>query len=299
VHGPPSVNRTPPKPNIEGVAQDLQPNGDGAAEVVDFAAAKAPGLQAAGLTYLQVSAGSPAGPHHVSASVLAEGELPVRGGALAARLPAADPGPPKPILGHVADAANILSLAGLLGSAAGIAFAVKGLFSEAGVCLVLAFLADVYDGRVARRLKNRTNADRAFGANLDSLIDVVGAGVVPGVILLSYGGFAGWYVPGAFIMLGAAALRLSYFNVNGLGPTASHYTGLPTDLVILTFAALMLLDAPLERGLFCVVLYGGVIALSGLMVSPLKVRKLEGGWYYGLPMIAGLIGVAHLVRALA
>lgn len=206
---------------------------------------------------------------------------------------------PKPILGHVADAANLLSLAGLLGSAAAIVFALNGRFAEAGACLMLAFLADVYDGPVAKRLTSRTDADRAFGANLDSLIDIIGAGIVPAIVLLSYGRFEGWYLPGAFLLIAAAALRLSYFNVNGLGPTASHYTGLPTDLVLLTFAALMLLDAPLDRELFRGVLYGGVVGLAALMVSPFKVRKLEGGWYYVLPLVAGLIGAGHVVRALA
>jgi len=273
------------KPHLEGKVEDLRPTG--AVEVADP-------------TDLEVSAGSLDSLVQLSVRMLDAGAEPlVRRGASTARPPEADQRAPRPILGHVADAANLLSLAGLLCSAAGIALALNGRFSEAGICLILAFLADLYDGPVSRRLKNRTDDDRAFGANLDSLIDIVGAGVVPGVILLSYGGFDGWYVPGAFIMLAATALRVSYFNVNGLGPTGYHFTGVPTDLVILTFAALMLLDAPLERELFRVVLYGGVVALSGLMVSPLRVRKLEGGWYYALPLIAGLIIVAHLARALA
>ncbi len=287
------------RPHVEGKAEDLRPNEDGAGTGVEFPGSKDPSLQVADKTDHEFSEGNLASPLPLSARVLdAGGEPPAPGGA-STGLPGANQRQTRPILGHVADAANLLSLAGLLGSAAGIGFALNRRFSEAGVCLMLAFLADVFDGPVSKRLKNRTNADRAFGANLDSLIDIISAAVVPGVILLSYGGFDGWYVPGAFLMLGAAALRLSYFNINGLGPTASHYTGLPTDLVILTFAALMLLDAPLERGLFCGVLYGGVIALSGLMLSPFKVRKLEGGWYYALPLIAGLIGVAHLARALA
>ena len=171
-------------------------------------------------------------------------------------------------------------------------------FPEAGVCLVLAFLADVYDGPVAKRLKSRTDVDRAFGANLDSLIDIVGASVVPGIILLAYGNYEGWYVPGAFLLVAAAALRLSYFNVHGLGPAATHYTGLPTDLVLLAFSALMLLDVPLEREAFRVMLYGSTVVLVLLMVSPLKVKKLEGRWYVLLPILAGSIGLAQVVRLL-
>lgn len=46
-------------------------------------------------------------------------------------------------------------------------FAVNGRFELAGVCLMLAFMADVYDGWVAKQLKGRTEIDKAFGANLD------------------------------------------------------------------------------------------------------------------------------------
>jgi len=287
------------KPHLEGKVDDLRPDEGDSVAIVGVPVSKNPSLQVADLTGLEFSEGTLDSPLQISAKVLdTGGEPPSSGGAATARLED-DQRPPRPILGHVADAANLLSLAGLLSSAAGIGLALNGRFSAAGVCLVLAFLADVFDGPVSQRLKNRTDADRAFGANLDSLIDIITAGVVPGVILLSYSGFEGWYVPGAFLMLAAAALRLSHFNVNGLGRTGSHYTGLPTDLVILIFASLMLLDAPLERELFSGVLYGSVVALSGLMVSPFKVRKLEGGWYFALPLIAGLIGIAHLVGALA
>ena len=293
------AKRTSGKPSLEGKVEDPRPNQDGVVVIVDLPVSKHPSLQVADLKDLEFSGGNLERPLQVSARMLdAGGEAPARGGASTARLGASHRSP-RPILGHLADAANLLSLAGLLCSAVAVAFALNGRFSEAGICLVLAFLADVYDGPVAKLLKNRTDTDRAFGANLDSLIDIVTSGVLPGVILLSAGGFGGWYVPGAFLILAAAALRLSHFNVNGLGSTASHYTGLPTDLVILAFAALMLLDAPLERELFCAILYGGVVALSSLMVSPLKVRKLEGGWYFGLPLIAGVIGVGHLAGALA
>ncbi len=164
---------------------------------------------------------------------------------------------------------------------------------------MLAFMADVYDGWVAKQLKGRTEIDKAFGANLDSLIDVIGAGVLPGVILVSVGAFQGWYLPGAFLLVGAATMRLSFFNVNGFGAQQTHYTGLPTDQVILAFAVLMLSEELLSLEEFRIALYGGAIILAGLMVSPLKIRKLDGAWYYALPVIAFLVGLGHAARLLA
>lgn len=189
-----------------------------------------------------------------------------------------------------------MSLFGLLASATAIALALNARYAEAGICLMIAFLADVYDGPIAKRLKGRTDADRAFGANLDSLIDIIGAGIVPGIVLLSYGEISGWYVPGSFVLVAAAALRLSYFNVYGLGPSATHYTGLPTDLVILSFTAVLLLDVIVPDGAFPLTLYAATVGLAGLMVSSFQMPKLDGAWYVVLPIVACVIALLHLAR---
>ena len=107
------------------------------------------------------------------------------------------------------------------------------------------------------------------------------------------------YVPGAFALAGAAAFRLSYFNVHGLGGGASRYVGLPTDQAIIAFAAVMLLDGPLDLGAFRVVLYIGAVALAGLMVSPLSIPKLTGASFYALNVFALIIAALHAVRWLA
>ena len=54
---------------------------------------------------------------------------------------------------------------------------------------------------------------KAFGPQLDSLIDIVSFGVFPAIFLLSYGSFSPIYLPGAFLILATAAIRLSYFKI--------------------------------------------------------------------------------------
>lgn len=56
----------------------------------------------------------------------------------------------------------------------------------------------------------------AIDANLDSLIDIISFGVFPGLFLLSYRGFGGWFLSGGFVLAAVAVVRLSYFNVFGL-----------------------------------------------------------------------------------
>ena len=207
--------------------------------------------------------------------------------------------PARPIIGHLFDAANLVTLAGLLSSILAIAFAVRGDFDVAAIGLVLAFFFDGVDGPVAKRLSGRTEDDQAFGASLDSLVDMAGAGVALAVVLLAYGGFGAAYIPGAFALVGAVALRLSYFNVNGLEEGATRYVGLPTDQVIVAFAAVMLLDAPLGGELFPVVLYGSAMVLVALMVSPLRIPKFTGVWFYAINGVAFAIAALHAVRLVA
>jgi phosphatidylserine synthase len=116
------------------------------------------------------------------------------------------------------------------------------------------------------------------------------------VVLLSYGQLGAAYVPGALALGIAAAMRLSYFNVHGLSAASASYTGLPTDLAIISFASIMLLDGPLPRESFPVLLYGTAIVLAVLMVSPLQIRKLTGRWYYALTVLALIVAAAHAAR---
>jgi CDP-diacylglycerol--serine O-phosphatidyltransferase len=193
----------------------------------------------------------------------------------------------------VRDAANLLTLAGVFSSVLAITFAFSGRLSAASVALVAAFIFDVVDGPVAKRLSGRNEDDRAIGANLDSLADVISAGVALSVVFLAYADFEAAFVPGAFLLAGAATLRLAYFNVHGLAETSTTYTGLPTDLVIISFVTVVLLDQPLTRSAFQIVLYGAVLVLAGLMVSSLPFPKFIGRPFYAVLGLSLLLAAVH------
>ena len=202
----------------------------------------------------------------------------------------------KPIIGYLFDAANLVTMAGLLSSIAAITFAVRGEFHAAAIGMVLAFFFDGIDGPVAKRLSGRTDANRAFGANLDSLVDMVGAGATLAVVVLAYGEFDAVFVPGALAIAGAAALRLSYFNVHGLAPGTKSYVGLPTDQAIIVMAAVMLLDGTLDHEAMQITIYASIVAVAAVMVSPLRIPKLFGVAFYVFNAIAFAIAAGHAVR---
>jgi CDP-diacylglycerol--serine O-phosphatidyltransferase len=103
-------------------------------------------------------------------------------------------------------------------------------------------------------------------------------------------------VPVPVVLAVATAMRLSYFNVHGLDAASGTYTGLPTDLAIISFVALMLLDGPLGPAAFRITLSVGGAVLAVLMVSPLRIPKVTGRWSVGLIILALALAAAHVVR---
>jgi CDP-diacylglycerol--serine O-phosphatidyltransferase len=188
---------------------------------------------------------------------------------------------PRAILSYANDLPNICSLAGLLSAIFSIYFAFLGNFPAAMIGLIWAVFFDWSDGIIARRMKGRTKEQGEFGGQLDSLIDVVSFGICPAVILLSYGNFSPWYIPGAFVVVAIGVVRLSYFNVFGL-VDKSTYWGLALDnnAIILTF--LFLFDGLVSTAIFSCILYALLMALSALNVAPIKTPKFAGRWYYAI-----------------
>ncbi|MDX2479584.1 MAG: CDP-alcohol phosphatidyltransferase family protein, partial [Desulfuromusa sp.] len=173
---------------------------------------------------------------------------------------------PRAILCYAMDLPNICSLAGLLCSIFGIYFAFLGNFPAAMIGLIWAVFFDWSDGIIARRMKGRTKEQGEFGAQLDSLIDIVSFGVFPAVILLSYGHFSPWYIPGAFIIVATGVIRLSYFNVFGL-VDKSTYWGLALDNNVIILAFLFLFDGLVSPAVFGPIIYALLMALSALNVA--------------------------------
>jgi len=183
------------------------------------------------------------------------------------------------ILSFVRDIPNICSLAGLLCAVLGIYYATLGNFNAAIIGLLWATLFDWGDGIIARRMKGRSEESRAFGGQLDSLIDIVSFGVLPALILLSYGEFSPWFLPGTFLIVATCAIRLSYFNVFGLNDDSS-YMGMAVDNNGIILAFVFLFESVFSQAIFSVIIYIIVITITALNVAPIRTPKLTGRWIY-------------------
>ena len=191
------------------------------------------------------------------------------------------PASQKTILSFANDLPNICSLVGLLCAVLAIYYAVLEIFPAAMIGMIWAIFFDWSDGIIARRMKGRTEEQRFFGAQLDSLVDIISFSICPAVVLLSYGHFSPWFIPGAFIIAATGVIRLSYFNVFGL-VEESTYMGLALDnnIIILVFA--FLFNGLISHTAFSILIYILLMLLAALNVAPIKTPKFAGRWYYAL-----------------
>jgi len=180
-----------------------------------------------------------------------------------------------PILFYVKDIPNLCSLAGLACTILAIYFSILGVYYAAMIGMVWAVAFDWADGLVARKIKGRIGSDRAFGGQLDVLIDIVSYGVAPAILLLSYGKFEPLFLIGAFIMLAASALRLSYFSTFGLSG-GTKYTGLALDNNSLLLVFIFLFESIFSQEIFSIILYISCLVIASLNVSQIKTPKLSG-----------------------
>lgn len=121
---------------------------------------------------------------------------------------------------------NLFTTAGLFAGFYAIVAAIRGDFESAAIATFIAMIMDGLDGRIARM----TNTQSDFGAEYDSLADMVSFGLAPALViflwaLLDMGKF-GWMV--AFIYAACGALRLARFNTQIGIEDKRYFQGLPS-----------------------------------------------------------------------
>jgi CDP-diacylglycerol--serine O-phosphatidyltransferase len=128
---------------------------------------------------------------------------------------------------------NLLTTGAMFGGFYAIVAAMQGKFEAAAVAVFIAMILDGLDGRVARM----TNTQSEFGAQYDSMADLISFGVAPGLVMYQWAlvhlqasgaawGKAGWL--SAFVYVACAALRLARFNVQIGKVDKRFFVGLPS-----------------------------------------------------------------------
>ena len=141
---------------------------------------------------------------------------------------------------------NLFTTAALFAGFFAIVQAMQGDFERAAMAIFIAMVLDGLDGRVARM----TNTQSAFGAEYDSLSDMVSFGAAPALVIYEWAlrdlGRLGWIA--AFIYCAGAALRLARFNTTLEVTDKRYFQGLPSPAA-----------AALVAGLVWVMIVSGVV----------------------------------------
>jgi CDP-diacylglycerol--serine O-phosphatidyltransferase len=208
---------------------------------------------------------------------------------------------------------NLFTIAALFSGFYAIVQAVGGRFEQAAIAIFVALVLDGLDGRVARL----TRTQSAFGAELDSLSDMVSFGVAPALVVYVWAlkDFAamqsvpmlgpwlsaklGWIA--AFVYCACAALRLARFNTNIDVVDKRFFQGLPSPAAAALVAGLVLAMTEYQvRGAevkwlaWVLTLGGGLTMVSNLRFysgKDINLRKSVPFWV----VVAIALGIVVLV----
>ena len=170
---------------------------------------------------------------------------------------------------------SVLTTFGMFAGFYSIISSINGDFTIAAISILIAMFWDTLDGRVARL----TNTQSAFGAEYDSLADLVSFGLAPALLVYQWTlyelGRFGWLA--AFVYLACAALRLARFNTQVGIADKRYFQGLPSPAAAGVIASMIWLKiwtfASFDSDVISLGYYlgAGITILCGLlMVSNIR-----------------------------
>ncbi|MGB6977005.1 MAG: CDP-diacylglycerol--serine O-phosphatidyltransferase [Gammaproteobacteria bacterium] len=185
---------------------------------------------------------------------------------------------------------NVFTVTALFAGFYSIAIAMHRHFDNAAIAIFVAMIMDNLDGRIARL----TNTETAFGAQLDSLSDMIAFGVAPALVVYSWSlynlGNAGWLT--SFVFMVAVALRLARFNTQLHKSDKRYFQGLSSPAGAGIIASVVWLGHEYQIdgekiGLFVAPL---TVIVGLLMVSNIRYRSFKDFDLKGrVPFVALLV----------
>lgn len=175
----------------------------------------------------------------------------------------------------------LLTYLGLASAAFGMILTAQGFAKYALFCLAFSGLCDMFDGKVARMKKDRTEDEKRFGIQIDSLCDVVCFGAFPMILCYSMGmkGLAGIAI--LVFYLTAGVIRLAFFNVmeerrqDETDDARKYYQGLPITSIAIILPLFCTLR-PLLGHRFLTELHICILTVGLLFILNFPLRK--PGW---------------------
>lgn len=196
---------------------------------------------------------------------------------------------------------NLFTTASLFAAFYSIISSMKGQYEAAAIAIFIGMIADSLDGRIARL----TNTQTDFGAQYDSISDMVTFGVAPSLLLfqltLGHLGKFGWLV--AFLYTASVALRLARFNTQLETADTRYFQGLPCPpaaAVMVSFAWLCYQNEWVNASFIPIITVVLTLSAAILMVSNLRYYSFKEVDFKGkVPFLYALIIIVLFVAIAA
>lgn len=189
----------------------------------------------------------------------------------------------------------ILTYLGVASALSGMFFAFDNNFQYAMLCLLFSGICDLFDGTFARKCKNRTEAEKEFGIQIDSLADMVDFAALPAVILLCIGTKQWYHIVISSLYVCAAITRLAFFNLivleNNKDKPVNHYQGLPVTVSAMIFPAAFFLQQVMSDKSFNIMFSLLYLVVALLFVLNIKIYKPKG---FAIALL-GIVGIITIV----
>ena len=172
----------------------------------------------------------------------------------------------------------VLTYIGLASSVLGIFTAFDGKPSMAVICLIISGICDMFDGKIARTM-DRTQMEKRFGIQIDSLCDLVSFGILPAAIGYSLTGYKISVILVYTLYILAAVIRLAYYNVteeirqDNESGEREYYEGLPVTNITIIVPILFIFKRFINDVTFAHIYVIMIFIVGCAFVTGFKVKK--------------------------
>ncbi len=196
----------------------------------------------------------------------------------------------------------ILTYMSLASSIIGMFFLLNNHPILAILCLSISGLLDMFDGKVARTKKNRTDDEKMFGVQIDSLVDVICFGFYPAILCYTMGhrGIIAILILVFYAL--AAVIRLAFFNVIEINRQMKEdgankfYHGLPVTSIAVILPLTFLFKLIMPLNIFYWVLLGVMLITGIAFIVDFKLRKPNNKELVIIVIIVAIAMIRILLR---
>lgn len=165
--------------------------------------------------------------------------------------------------------------------------------------MIIAAVCDMFDGKIARHIKNRKEVEKDFGVQIDSLADIVCFITVPMITLYYFGLREIYQIILLSLYVVCGIIRLAYFNVSmsDKNKAIEYYQGLPVPVSVAIFGLVWLLLKFIDFDANLV--YTILVPIVGLLhISKIRIRKYTEPWFYISVSLLAIIAICLMLFVL-